>query len=218
MIYNKHSELEGKHAFLGASKYTWLEWDDETLIERLKASYAAPIGTIVHDIAARMIRRKHYVTNAERAVLEWELEDKGVPTWLISVDDFFETFKMYVNDAISFDMEPEVVLKFSDNAFGTTDSVTYNPVSKFLRIHDLKTGSTPAHMEQLLIYAVLFCTENKIKFTDIRIELRIYQDGEIIFYNPTAEELTPISDRMVYCNKLISRALTKPEVQDGKNS
>lgn len=32
-----------------------------------------------------------------------------------------------------------------------------------LRIHDLKTGISPVHMDQLLIYAALFCLEYKIK-------------------------------------------------------
>lgn len=29
MIFNKHSALEGQHAFLGASKYHWINYDDD---------------------------------------------------------------------------------------------------------------------------------------------------------------------------------------------
>lgn len=61
---------------------------------------------------------------------------------------------MYVNDAIGFKMTPEQPLFYSENCFGTADAISYR--NKLLRIHDLKTGLIPAHMEQLMIYAALF--------------------------------------------------------------
>jgi hypothetical protein len=53
-----------------------------------------------------------------------------------------------------------------------------------LRIHDLKTGVTPAKMPQLEIYAGLFCLEYSVNPLDIDIELRIYQNDEIIVHEP----------------------------------
>ena len=84
-----------------------------------------------------------------------------------------QTLNMYVNDAIGFKMTPEQILYYSDNCFGTADAILFR--NNFLRIHDLKTGKIPAHMEQLEIYAALFCLEYKVKPADIEMELRIYQ-------------------------------------------
>ena len=33
MIWNDHSKLEGKHAFLSASKYSWVNYDENKLAE-----------------------------------------------------------------------------------------------------------------------------------------------------------------------------------------
>ena len=33
MNFNKHSKLEGQHAFLGASKYHWINYDEEKIAE-----------------------------------------------------------------------------------------------------------------------------------------------------------------------------------------
>ena len=41
MNFNKHSKLEGQHAFLGASKYHWINYDEEKIAEsylRFKAT------------------------------------------------------------------------------------------------------------------------------------------------------------------------------------
>ena len=116
---------------------------------------------------------------------------------------------MYVNDAIGFKMTPEQVLFYSENCFGTTDAISFR--NNFLRIHDLKTGVTPAHMEQLMIYAALFCLEYRIKPSEIDIELRIYQSDEIIVFNPTAEDIVPIMDRVVTSDKIISKIKQEEE-------
>ena len=72
-----------------------------------------------------------------------------------------------------------------------------------LRIHDLKTGTTRVKMEQLEIYAALFCLEYKIKPGEIDMELRIYQNDEVIVHNPTAEDILPIMDKIVHLNKIL---------------
>ena len=91
----------------------------------------------------------------------------------------------------------------ADNCFGTADSISFK--DNLLRIHDLKTGVTPAHMEQLEIYAALFCLEYKIKPADIDIELRIYQSDDILVFNPTVEDIVPIMDKIITSDKIISK-------------
>ena len=112
-----------------------------------------------------------------------------------------KTIYNYVNDAIGFRMQPEVVLYYSDYFFGTADAICFR--NNFLRIHDLKTGIKPAHMEQLEIYAALFCLEYKIKPGDINIELRLYQNDEVLVANPQADDILPIMDKIIHLNKII---------------
>ena len=177
MIFNKHYKFEGAHAFLGASTYHWLNYD----VDKLKNSYinhlAKQKGTELHDFAAQAIKLKQKLRNTK------------------------QTLNMYVNDAIGFKMDPEVVLYYSDNCFGTADAISFR--NGMLRIHDLKTGVTPAHMEQLLIYAALFCLEYKIKPESIEIELRIYQSDDILICNPTADDILPIMDKIIEFDKVI---------------
>ena len=60
-------------------------------------------------------------------------------------------------------------------------------------------------MEQLEIYAALFCLEYNKKPSDIDMELRIYQNNEIIVHNPTVEDILPIMDKIITFDKLIDR-------------
>ena len=108
-----------------------------------------------------------------------------------------------MNDAIGYKMDTEVVLFYSPYFFGTADSISFR--NNTLRIHDLKTGKTPVHMEQLEVYAALFCLEYKVKPGDISMELRIYQNDAIIVHNPTAEDIVPIMDRIIYLDKMLTR-------------
>jgi hypothetical protein len=73
------------------------------------------------------------------------------------------------------------------------------------RMHDLKTGSIPAHMEQLMVYAALFCLEYKVKPGALNAELRIYQNDEIQIHSPKADEIAPIIDKIISFDKLINR-------------
>ena len=61
----------------------------------------------------------------------------------------------------------------------------------------------PVHIEQLEIYAALFCLEYKIKPLDIKIELRIYQNDEILVHEPLAEDIMAIMDKIIHLNKLL---------------
>ena len=55
MIFNEHSNLEGQHAFLGASQYRWLNYSEEDLRGAYLRSYAQQIGTILHELAKDLI-------------------------------------------------------------------------------------------------------------------------------------------------------------------
>ena len=179
MNFNKHFSLEGKHAFLGASKYHWINYDADKLVESYSKYQATLNGTILHDFACQCITLGQKLPKSQK------------------------TLNMYVNDAIGFKMKPEQVLYYSDNCFGTADAIIFR--NNLLRIHDLKTGVTRAHMEQLEIYAALFCLEYNKKPSDIDMELRIYQNNEIIVHNPTVEDILPIMDKIITFDKIIDR-------------
>lgn len=179
MNFNKHSNFEGLHAFLGASKYHWINYDDEKLVTTYSNFLAAQKGTRYHAFAAECIALG------------------------IKLPRNKKTLNMYVNDAIGYRMTPEQILFFSENCFGTADAISFN--KDLLRIHDLKTGTTPTHMEQLMVYAALFCLEYNKKPGDIKMELRIYQNDEALIHEPTAEDILPIMDKIVRFDKLISR-------------
>lgn len=179
MFFNRHTNLEGLHAPFGASKSSWLRYSDDKIIEVYNNLQAAEMGTRLHEWAKQTI-------------------DLG-----IKQSRSKKTIYSYVNDAIGFNMSTEVILFYSERFFGTADAISFR--NNFLRIHDLKTGRRPVHMEQLEIYAALFCLEYKIKPGDIRMELRIYQNDEILVHEPTAEDILPIMDKIVHVDKMLEK-------------
>lgn len=179
MNFNKHSELEGLHAFLGASKYHWINYDEDKLTSSYLNFLATQRGTELHDFAAKCIKLGQKLPKSKK------------------------TLNLYVNDAIGYKMTPEQPLLYSENCFGTADAISFK--NEQLRIHDLKTGVTPASMHQLEIYAALFCLEYKIKPADISMELRIYQNDEVLFHNPTVEDIVPIIDKIIIFDKRIKQ-------------
>ena len=60
-------------------------------------------------------------------------------------------------------------------------------------------------MEQLEIYAALFCLEYNVKPGDIEMELRLYQSDEILYHNPTAMDILPIMDKIITFDKVINK-------------
>ena len=114
-----------------------------------------------------------------------------------------KTLNLYVNDAIGYHMTPEQILYYSDNCFGTADAILFK--NNFLRIHDLKTGVGKTHIEQLEIYAALFCLEYKFDPEKIGIELRIYQNDEVRIYQPLPEEIRSIMNQIIEFDKIIEK-------------
>ena len=179
MNFAKHLNLEGLHAPFSPSQSNWLRYTDDKAIEVYQNRKAAELGSRLHAWAKETI-------------------DLG-----IKQSRSKQTICAYVNDAIGFKMSTEVVLYYSDRFFGTADAISFR--DGFLRIHDLKTGKTSVHMEQLMIYAALFCLEYKIKPGTIDMELRIYQNDDILVCNPTAEDIVPIIDKIVHLNKMFDK-------------
>lgn len=179
MIFNKHSDLEGKHAFLSASKYHWINYDDNKMLNAYDRHLATVKGTELHDFAARCI----------------ELRQKLAETK--------QTLNQYVNDAIKYQMKPEVLLYYSQYCFGTADAIKFS--SNKLRVHDLKTGISATSEKQLYIYVALFCLEYKIKPSEIEIECRIYQNDEVAEFHPTAEDIVPIMDKIISFDKILKK-------------
>ena len=178
MKWNDHSRLEGSHAFLGASQFHWLNYDEKKLIERWQSAEAIKRGTELHEYAANAIR-----------LGIWK-KDTG------------HTLEQHINDAIGFGLDPEVVLYYSEFCYGTSDAIGFK--NDLLRIHDLKTGKIEAHMQQLYIYAALFCLEYSVKPGEIQMETRIYQNNEIFIDNPTAETILPIMSIIKKYSKILS--------------
>lgn len=179
MQFTQHRNLEGLHAPFSPSQPSWLRYDDQKALEVYNNRKASEMGTILHHWAKTTI-------------------DLG-----IKQPRSKKTIYSYVNDAIGYRMSTEVVLYYSDRFFGTADTISFR--NNFLRIHDLKTGKMPAKMEQLEVYAALFCLEYRVKPKDIEMELRIYQNDEILYHNPTAEDIVPIMDHIVHLDKLLEK-------------
>lgn len=171
MIFNRHSELIGKHAFLSPSSHSWLNYTDQKLEARYYTVMAARRGTDIHALAHEAIRLGIKLAKSNHAL------------------------STYVNDAIGYKMISEQTLFYSENCFGTADTICFR--RNKLRIHDLKTGVTPASERQLEIYAALFCLEYEISPFDIEIELRLYLREEIKIFTPDPEHIHEIMLKIV---------------------
>ena len=101
MKFNQHSELEGLHAFLGASKYHWINYDEEKLVQTYINFMAAQKGTELHEYAKMAIELKQRQPKSKK------------------------TLCAYINDAITFRMQPEQGLYYSENCFGTSIKSIY---------------------------------------------------------------------------------------------
>lgn len=171
MIFNSHSELSGKHAFLSPSNYHWLNYDDQKLEARFYTVMSARRGSDLHALAHEAIRLGVKLSRANQAL------------------------STYVNDGIGYKMRCEQTLYYSDNCFGTADTICFR--RNKLRVHDLKNGVTSSSFKQLEVYAALFCLEYGVDPMEIEIELRIYQRDEILTLEPTPEVILEIMEKIV---------------------
>lgn len=204
MIWKDYSKLKNTHAFCGASNYRWRNYDIDKLIQSKVSSYATTIGTLLHEYAAENIKKKFKIAKSDkRSILRYLGVEHGVPLSAIDTNRLFPNLMNYVNDAIDFNMDPEVTLYFSDDFYGTADAISWE--DNVLRISDLKTGVTPASFMQLENYAAFFCLDYKVKPTQIeKIEFRIYQNGEIIGAEPEPIILVPIIEQVIEFNRVLT--------------
>ena len=181
MLWNDHSKYEGKHSLLSPSKYHWLYDTAESFEERYCTSFAAEMGTTLHDIARKHIKHGFRLSKNDKKSVMLELIDAGIPkriTNYVDYDLIFDTLMSYTNDGILYKMKPEVLLMYNEDCFGTCDSISFDENKGELRIHDLKTGKQIAKMEQLYVYAALFFLDYKVyKPYETKTILRIYQNG-----------------------------------------
>lgn len=179
MRFARHSELSDRHAFLSPSKYHWINYTDEKVDSTFRTALASAKGTRLHELAQQLINENVKLPRTK------------------------QTLNTYVNDAIGYRMSTEVTLYYSDNAFGTADTISFR--NNLLRIHDLKTGTTKASMKQLETYAAFFCLEYLFKPTEIDIELRIYQNDEVVVHEPDIDDIAHIMDRTITADRIIEQ-------------
>lgn len=175
MIFNQHLGLDGKHAFLSPSNYHWLNYDEQKLEARFFSVRSAQRGSDLHRLAHEAIRLGVKLSKTNQAL------------------------STYVNDAINYKMSCEQLLYYSENCFGTADTISFR--RNKLRVHDLKTGISPTSEKQLEVYAALFCLEYGADPFAIEIELRIYQRDEIRVYSPMPESILRIMDKIIYADR-----------------
>lgn len=177
MTFNRHSNLVGKHSFLSPSQYHWINYTEDKITRVFHTYLASQRGTELHEFAREAIRLGIKLPASQK------------------------TLNMYVNDAIGYRMTPEQYLYYSDNCFGTADAICFR--KNKLRVHDLKTGFNAASMQQLLIYAAIFCLEYGFKPSEIEMELRIYQNDDIEALVPDPMDVVLIMDKIVTFSKQI---------------
>lgn len=199
----------GEHALFSPSQGSWR--NDETVTDvtdRYFSLLSREIGTIVHAEAHDCIlTNTKFTKNEARKQLTKRLVMNHIPRSAINAPALSENFVNYVNDAIGFGMIPEKELYYSEWVYGTTDAIIFDETKHILRIHDLKTGSTPAKFRQLELYAALFFLDVGprigVKPGDCRVELRIYQGGEVLEEYPTADIIVPHMDSCVWHSRVM---------------
>lgn len=180
MIWHERLKYQGTHAILSASSYHWINYSPEKLLARLRTLKAAEEGVALHELAHMLIRHKQ-ILPAEAL-----------------------TLNLYVNDAIELEMRPEQLVFYSENAYGTADTISFDENEGLLRIHDLKTGATKTSVNQLYVYAAYFCLEYGIKPFEIRTALRIYQNDSVdVWDDADPEMIVRIMDKTVTFDRYI---------------
>lgn len=204
MRWKDHSKDfgEGDHALLGCSNYSWVNYDDNKLQEAFKRKYAQAIGTRVHEYAAKYIKYGQRPKSGDKTGLLVYLFDSGIPAAAIDINRLFDTWLCYVKDCVKLRMRPEQRLFYSENAFGTADSISFR--NNRLMIFDLKTGETKASMIQLYLYDALFCLDYGLNPSDLdEIVNRIYQKGDFIEESVDPIDILNLMDKIKHGDEII---------------
>lgn len=201
MIWNEHLELKGTHAIFSPSTPSWINYSDEDVVRRYINSHAQTIGTLLHSYAESHIKHGFKINKYTKNEVILYLIINGIPDGVIDIDKYYDNLSAFVNDSIGYRMDPEVPLMFSKNIYGTADAISFR--KNELRINDLKTGDSKPKIEQLMIYAALFCLEYKQKPQDIHIVLSLYINDGVIQHEPLPEEINAIMERIIATDKII---------------
>jgi hypothetical protein len=168
-----------------------MNYDEEKIRERFRTVTAAALGTRKHELASELIE------------LGQKLADTG------------QTLNMYVNDCIGYRMQPEVLLYFSDNCFGTADAISFelNPRTQKmrLRVFDLKTGDSKTSEKQLWVYIAIFCCEYEVDINEIEVDARIYQHDMIYEFDIDPVDILDLIAKMKRFDEVVNE--TRLEVQ-----
>lgn len=140
--------------------------------------------------------------NAERGVQLHALAKKLIDL-RIKLPPSKNSFNMFVNDGIGFNMDTEFFLFYSPYCYGTADSIAFD--NNTLRIHDLKTGDSGGNVLQLLVYAALFCLQYDVKPESIYYDLRIYHGDTYTKYVPGYEDVRKAMLRISELTLLLTR-------------
>ena len=228
IILHEHPNLIGQHALFSPSQSAWLRYDNDQIAERVVNQNRNFLGTEIHEFAAQQITLNIRVTNnraLKNSIVNFIYTkykalstDGKLPVFAEKLiksvryihNDVLCAIRSYINDGIGFKMDVEWPIYYSDYCFGTADSLVLR--DNCLHIHDLKTGITPAHPEQLMVYAALYCLEygpeNGFKPQDIVYDLRMYKcdyDDYVLRMTPTSEDIIPIMDRIIKTTKVASK-------------
>lgn len=203
------------HALFSPSQPSWLNYDDEQIIGAYCNAHRAELGTEIHEWSSIQIKLENKINNIK------EIE-KGVKTHIYEKyanapeyramllsnigylpKEIYPTVKLFVNDSIGFRMLSEEKVLYSDIFWGTSDAIRYE--SGLLRVFDLKTGSRPAKETQLYAYAALYCLQEHMKPSEIEVETRIYQNGEVLIDNPPSDLIYDIMHKIVHADSIINK-------------
>lgn len=181
MSSNPFSKYKGQHAPFSPSQPYWLRYDEQKLVDVYRSLKAAELGTRLHSLAAEHI-------------------DMRVP-----MPRNKKTLNAYINDCIGMRMSPEEVVFYSPRFFGTADALRFDEKKGTLYVNDLKTGKTPPKIEQLWIYAALYCLQNGLRPGDLEIITKLYFQDDVIENDPTTQDITEISDKIRTFDKILEQ-------------
>lgn len=195
--FNPHGEIKkDDHAVISPSRHNVKPgMTDEQFDAYICSIWATTIGTTLHDLASYIIERRIRISEKEmRHHIDLALYEAGVPININYAETLPTTLSMYTKDCIGFDMSIEQPLVYSRWAFGRADAINFDPKKGELKIFDLKTGKIPASLDQLVQYAALFFLEYNIKPGEVKTEIDIYQNGDVLTGLPKASDILPQMD------------------------
>ena len=71
-LFNNHTDLRGQHALFSPSQSSWLRYDEEKIVDKIRSQYRAPIGSEIHEYAAQQIMLGHKKSNVRTLTQEIE--------------------------------------------------------------------------------------------------------------------------------------------------